>query len=409
MKIQIQNNYKSPEELDYEVVERKGIGHPDTIADAIAEKISVDFSKYCLDNFGAVLHHNLDKVAILGGLSEMRFGEGNLISPYRIYTNGRASKSFGDKLIPFDDIAKNAIEYQLKKILPDIDVSSQIGINYTTTDFSKNQYWFHPRDMNDLPEYKFRFANDTSTIISFHKYTFVEELVLKVEACLYKPEKDSNNQIFDFMGNDIKIMAIRNGDHIDLTACIPVKARFAINPQILQEMYEKLEQHILKCIQPMIDNSKYTWKLNINTSNKHQNDYSVLLKNYVVNIGSCLDFGEEGMVGRGNSRLGIIPVMRPYSMEAACGKNSYYHVGKVIGVLADKLSSAISTELNCPNIISLTCRHSDYIFDPFIICNHLGTATEQEIIYRIESIVANQNITNEIVNNELLVPRIYGQ
>lgn len=81
MNIQISNNYIEPSELDYEVVERKGIGHPDSIADAIAERISVDYSKYCIENFGIVLHHNLDKVAVLGGLSEMTFGHGKLVHP----------------------------------------------------------------------------------------------------------------------------------------------------------------------------------------------------------------------------------------------------------------------------------------------------------------------------------------
>lgn len=33
---------------DFELVERKGVGHPDTICDAIAERASSDYSKYCM-------------------------------------------------------------------------------------------------------------------------------------------------------------------------------------------------------------------------------------------------------------------------------------------------------------------------------------------------------------------------
>jgi S-adenosylmethionine synthetase len=38
-----------------EVVERKGSGHPDTLADGVAEAISRAYSRYCLDAFGAIL------------------------------------------------------------------------------------------------------------------------------------------------------------------------------------------------------------------------------------------------------------------------------------------------------------------------------------------------------------------
>ena len=36
---------------DFELVERKGVGHPDTICDAIAERASSSYSKYCIETF----------------------------------------------------------------------------------------------------------------------------------------------------------------------------------------------------------------------------------------------------------------------------------------------------------------------------------------------------------------------
>jgi S-adenosylmethionine synthetase len=84
----------------YEFVERKGSGHPDTLSDALAEQLSVDYSNYTLKKFGAVLHHNFDKVGLLGGASSVRFGEGKLINPIRVLINGRASTKFGDIIIP---------------------------------------------------------------------------------------------------------------------------------------------------------------------------------------------------------------------------------------------------------------------------------------------------------------------
>jgi len=44
-----------------EIVERKGIGHPDTIGDSIANEISVLLCKGYIERCGKILHHNIDK------------------------------------------------------------------------------------------------------------------------------------------------------------------------------------------------------------------------------------------------------------------------------------------------------------------------------------------------------------
>ena len=49
-----------PAESPVEVVERKGIGHPDTVCDALAEQASVALSRFYLERFGSVMHHNVD-------------------------------------------------------------------------------------------------------------------------------------------------------------------------------------------------------------------------------------------------------------------------------------------------------------------------------------------------------------
>ena len=38
----------------FEVVERKGLGHPDTICDALAEAVSLRLSRYYLERFGLI-------------------------------------------------------------------------------------------------------------------------------------------------------------------------------------------------------------------------------------------------------------------------------------------------------------------------------------------------------------------
>ena len=54
---------------------RKGLGHPDTLADGIAESISIEFSKFTLKKYGAILNHWVDKVLITGAQGEIDFGK----------------------------------------------------------------------------------------------------------------------------------------------------------------------------------------------------------------------------------------------------------------------------------------------------------------------------------------------
>ena len=61
-----------------EVVERKGLGHPDTICDHLSEELSRALARYYLDNFGSVLHHNVDKSLLVGGRSLPAFAGGQI-------------------------------------------------------------------------------------------------------------------------------------------------------------------------------------------------------------------------------------------------------------------------------------------------------------------------------------------
>ena len=45
------------EDVPVEIVERKGIGHPDSLCDGMAERISVEYTHGCQENLGVLLHH----------------------------------------------------------------------------------------------------------------------------------------------------------------------------------------------------------------------------------------------------------------------------------------------------------------------------------------------------------------
>ena len=81
-------------DTEFEIVERKGIGHPDTLCDTIAEKVSQAYSQYCLDHYGVILRHMVDKIALSGGAAKVKFGGGEMQKPIKLYLNCRFTRTY---------------------------------------------------------------------------------------------------------------------------------------------------------------------------------------------------------------------------------------------------------------------------------------------------------------------------
>lgn len=87
-----------------EFVEHKGIGHPDTLCDALAERLSIALSRLYLERFGRILHHNVDKALLRGGQARPAFGGGEVIAPIEIYLCGRAVTEVGRQLLALNEL-----------------------------------------------------------------------------------------------------------------------------------------------------------------------------------------------------------------------------------------------------------------------------------------------------------------
>ncbi|MEM4495532.1 MAG: methionine adenosyltransferase, partial [Candidatus Caldarchaeum sp.] len=96
------------EKQEIEMVERKGLGHPDYIIDSACEEASLLLSQFYQAKYGQILHHNLDKGLLIGGRAYNRFGYGRLEEPITIIIAGRASTSVktptGEEKIPYREI-----------------------------------------------------------------------------------------------------------------------------------------------------------------------------------------------------------------------------------------------------------------------------------------------------------------
>src|SRR3990167_4987976 len=120
------------EKQEVEIVERKGVGHPDSIADGLAESVSRALSREYRKRCGAVLHHNTDQVEVVAGRSSPEFrsdGGGEVISPIYVLLVGRATKRFKECNIPTDTVALNAAREYIQKTIPNINVNRDIIID----------------------------------------------------------------------------------------------------------------------------------------------------------------------------------------------------------------------------------------------------------------------------------------
>ena len=74
-----------------ESVERKGLDHPDTICDALTEQLSMALSRFYLERFGLILHHNVDKALLFAGASNPFSSSWQALRPSK--PKGRRSRS----------------------------------------------------------------------------------------------------------------------------------------------------------------------------------------------------------------------------------------------------------------------------------------------------------------------------
>lgn len=68
--------FAPPERGPVELVERKGVGHPDSLCDAVADLFARRLAQLYPDETGRVFHHNVDKALLCAGAAAPTFGGG---------------------------------------------------------------------------------------------------------------------------------------------------------------------------------------------------------------------------------------------------------------------------------------------------------------------------------------------
>ncbi|MEK7186902.1 MAG: methionine adenosyltransferase [Patescibacteria group bacterium] len=353
----------------FEIVERKGLGHPDTLADALAEHLSVKYSKYTREKFGAILHHNFDKIGLLGGATRVSFGSGEMVKPIRVLINGRASTSFAGAAIPIQGLLIGWTRDFMLSRFPSIDSNKDLEFHFNISNQSSpgktheensqkgtRRYWFEPRGLDDLQELKKLLSNDTSLGVGHAPYSQLEKLVLEIENLLSGNEFKKSNP---WIGSDIKIMATRKDQSFDITLCIPQIAKYVQSLEFYRENLKVAHDAIIK-----LASNQEIKNLDLHINTRDNFDASEI---YLTAIGSSIESGDEGFVGRGNRINGLITPMRLMSMEGACGKNPVYHIGKLYYLAAQEISQKIYQSFRVINSVALVSQSGRGLLNPWII------------------------------------------
>lgn len=314
------------EDLDIEIVERKGIGHPDSISDGIAEIVSEALCKMYMDEFGGVLHHNTDEVQITAGESDPAFGGGQIIKPMDILLTGRGVSEYNGIKLPLDRVAIEAAKNFLDDAIINLDVELDTVVECKIGHGSGDLVDVFNRD--GLPS-----SNDTSFGVGYAPFSEVETIVNSTEELL---NSKSFKKEHPAVGEDIKVMGLREGDKIILTIGCAMVSKFLANKNEYIDVRESLKDIVIDL------SAKYTNREVEVFVNTGDNDEAEDESGYYLTVtGTSAEMGDDGSVGRGNRANGLITPCRPMSMEATSGKNPINHIGKIYNILSNEIANDV--------------------------------------------------------------------
>jgi len=319
------------EKQQIEIVERKGVGHPDSMCDAIMDQVSVGLSRAYLDKFGTIMHHNADKSLLVAGNVECRFGGGVVKEPMLLIFGDRATFEVDGERIPVEEIAiqtaKDWLRENLRFVDPEEHMKYQVelkpGSQGLTDIFKRNECMMG--------------ANDTSAAVGYAPLTRTENMVLGTER--YVNSGDFKKR-FPEAGEDVKVMGYKNGNVLNLTVAMAFVDRFVES----EKDYMRKKADIQADVQEWANAKGAFEKVNVYVNMLDVEGRGVDGV-YLTVLGTCADGADSGQVGRGNKVNGVISLNRPIGTEAAAGKNPVSHVGKIYNALSHQIARSVCEQV----------------------------------------------------------------
>ena len=321
--IKVEELLQTPiEKQQIELVERKGIGHPDSISDGLAEAVSRALCREYISKCGAVLHHNTDETQIVAGRSSPKFGGGEVLQPIYMLLVGRATKEFEGVELATESVALQAARRYLKNTLVNIDLERDVIMDCKLGTGSSDLRDVFQRDRVPV-------ANDTSFGVGHAPFSELENLVYNTERQLLTDLKSRMPAI----GEDMKVMGLRDGNDITLTICSGMIGRYVDDIDSYINMTQEMKTYVEEL------STRYTER-NVNVFINTADNLKAQCV-FLTVTGTSAEMGDDGSVGRGNRCNGLITPNRPMSMEATSGKNPINHIGKIYNLLSTQMARDI--------------------------------------------------------------------
>jgi S-adenosylmethionine synthetase len=386
------------EEQPTELVERKGVGHPDSICDAIMDGVSIELCRAYLDRFGRILHHNIDKGLLVAGGTTPALGGGTVDEPMRLIFGDRATYEYQGIRVPVGEIAEATAKSWLRGNLRFVDPEAHA--------IFQNEIKPGSPELTDIFEREVVGANDTSAGVGYAPLSETEELVLATERYL---NSTAFKAAYPEAGEDIKVMGYRFGHHLTLTVAIAFVDRFIRD----EKTYFERKAAIHDDLQTFVERQRRTIDqvtVDINTLDEPGRGAGGM---YLTVLGTSAEGGDGGQVGRGNRVNGIIAFNRPSTTEAAAGKNPVSHVGKIYNLLSHELANRIYVEVE--GIREVTVWLCSQIGQPIdrplmaaaqvILADGVGLEDVREAVTGVidRDLASIQHFTNRLIHGELTV------
>ena len=321
------------EDQQVEIVERKGIGHPDSICDGIAESVSRALSQLYLDRVGKVLHYNTDETQLAAGRAAPAYGGGEVVEPIYILIVGRATKSYEQDGVqyelPVDSTALAAAREYLNENIPELEYGTDVVVDVRLGEGSGDLQDVFGEDEVQVP-----MANDTSYGVGHAPLTETETIVREIEHGLNGEYAAENPEV----GPDVKVMGKREGDQIDVTVAVAMVDAYIEDLEAYKQAVADVREYALSVARGHTDREV---SVEVNTADDYE-EGSV----YLTVTGTSAEQGDDGSVGRGNRANGLITPNRPMSMEATSGKNPVNHIGKIYNLLSTATAEAVVEEVD---------------------------------------------------------------
>ncbi|MFV2022277.1 methionine adenosyltransferase [Micromonospora sp. LOL_023] len=387
MQISIRHACVDPDDQPFDVAERKGVGHPDSLADLVADAFSQRYSSWCLREFGAIPNHWVDKVNLVGAAADVRFGGFDILKPADCYLFGKITDQVGDTQVPIEDIFRAVVLDILPTALGDYRILEHIRLhinNTRGTAVDHDPRFYRPGEALDINAVLATesVANDTVVCVGAGRRGLAADLAIRLERRLTSV---GFRQVVPGAGTDVKVMVVRIGSALEVTAAVPFHPELVGSWTTYRTALAEAQSTVSAELKSLLDQDPRS--RTVTGLSLHLNTKDVPGRGYLAPFGTSLGKGDCGAVGRGNRYSGAIEPLRPASGEAPAGKNPVHHAGKIYTALAAEAAERVLAETSVYAEVTIAARNGGQLDDPAHVLVSVDREVDAATVAEIEEAV----------------------